>query len=100
MGYPNCVLKVGILESRFIYGKVSPELEFTSLVRVLPTGGMVVRVGTGWEGTKMKHQVWTKVVVTCCAVGPVWCPRNCDMSSFYKEKSDKQEKSNKRAKTP
>jgi len=46
-----------------IYGKVSPELKFTSLFRVLPNGGMGVRVGTGWEATKTKHQVWTKVVV-------------------------------------
>ena len=80
-----------------IYGEVSPELKFTSLFRGLPNGGMLVRVGTGWEGTKMKHQVWTKVVVTCCTVGPVWPPRNCEMSSFCKEKGDKREKSNQRA---
>ena len=77
--------------------KGSSELKFTSLVRVLPNGGIGVRVGTGWGGTKMEHQVWSKVVVTCCAVGPVWRPRNCDMSSFCKVKGDKQEKSNKRA---
>jgi len=62
-GYANCAFKAGILESRIVCGKVSPELKFTSLFRVLPNGGMGVRVGTEWEGTKMKHQVWTKVVV-------------------------------------